>query len=201
MRKYSDVVLDTSGNVISGATVTVTQYPSGTSATVYAADSTSGGNVSPLTTDSRGYFEFWAPTGHYSLTISKTGQTTRTVSDVLLVDYEETSWTPTIASSSGTITTASATATYVKSGKIVSYVMTITVTTNGTGAGVITASFPLIPDGFYPAGATATGNISCNATAFNNGGAGQINIAKYDGNYPATSGTVIRVAGTVNVTV
>lgn len=88
MQKYSDTVLDRNGTVVSGATVSVTSYPSGAAATVYSADSTSGANANPLTTDSNGYFEFWAPNGQYSLTISKTGITTRTVSNILIQDVQ-----------------------------------------------------------------------------------------------------------------
>lgn len=85
MRLYSDVVQDRNGNVVSGATVTVTLYPSGTSATVYASNVV-GANVNPLTTDANGKFSFYAANGNYTLTIAKTGITTTTVSPVLIQD-------------------------------------------------------------------------------------------------------------------
>lgn len=85
MQKYSETVLDRNGNVVVGATVTVTTYPAGSSATVYSSNAV-GSNANPLTTDSNGYFEFWTTNGRYSLTISKTGITTRTVSNILIQD-------------------------------------------------------------------------------------------------------------------
>lgn len=77
MQKYTDVVQDRNGNVVVGATVTVTDYPSGTSSTVYSAN-VIGSNANPLTTDSTGRFTFYAKDGNYTLTVTKTGITTQT---------------------------------------------------------------------------------------------------------------------------
>jgi hypothetical protein len=85
VKQYTDVVLDRSGNVVPGATVTVTNYPSGTSATVYSANVV-GANANPLTTDTNGRFTFYAPNGRYTFTVSKTGITTATQSDVPIFD-------------------------------------------------------------------------------------------------------------------
>lgn len=60
----------------------------------------------------------------------------------LLADYEEGTWTPVITSTIGSITTSSATGTYTKVGRLVYVSMSITITNNGTGAGVLSASLP-----------------------------------------------------------
>lgn len=173
MRKYSDVVLDASGNVVSGATVTVTKYPSGTTATVYAADSTSGGNVNPLTTDSRGYFEFWAPTDHYSLTISKTGQATRTVSDVLLIDYEEQSWTPVDSSGAGlTLTVTTARVTKIGKRVFLSADVSYPVTANGSAAVIGGVPSGFTASGIYTGSVTTSGGGSPTVCQASVGGGG-----------------------------
>jgi pectate lyase len=53
-----------------------------------------------------------------------------------------TSYTPTVSSSTGTITTASATGKWKRVGKLIAVQQTITITTNGTGAGNLRATLP-----------------------------------------------------------
>lgn len=60
-----------------------------------------------------------------------------------------TSYTPTITSGSGTITTKSATGAYYKVGKLVFVTITIQITTNGTGAGWVIATLPSTSAAFY----------------------------------------------------
>ena len=60
----------------------------------------------------------------------------------LLADYEEGTWTPTVAASSGTITSYTATGAYTKVGRQVTACFTINISNNGTGAGVMTVSLP-----------------------------------------------------------
>lgn len=77
MQKYSDVVQDRQGNAIASCIVTVTDYPSGTTSTTYAADAI-GTTTNPITADSNGGFSFYAKDGSYTLTITKSGITTAT---------------------------------------------------------------------------------------------------------------------------
>jgi hypothetical protein len=53
-----------------------------------------------------------------------------------------TTYTPTVSSSTGTITTASATGKWKRAGKLIAVQQTITITTNGTGAGNLRATLP-----------------------------------------------------------
>jgi hypothetical protein len=117
-----------------------------------------------------------------------------------LDDYEEGSGALTIAASAGTLTTASATWRYTKVGNRVLYDVTATITTNGTGSGLIVITgMPFLPAGLSVGAARMNGNIGCVATAFNNAGTAQINVAKYDGTYPGASGEVIRITGHYDV--
>ena len=77
MQKYSDVIQDRNGNVIGAATITVTDYPSGTTSTTYATDAI-GSNTNPITANSNGEFSFYAKDGSYTLTVSKSGITQAT---------------------------------------------------------------------------------------------------------------------------
>jgi hypothetical protein len=56
----------------------------------------------------------------------------------LLADYEEGNWTPSVTSSSGSITTVgTVTGKYTKTGNVVTLFGRVTITTNGTGSGAI----------------------------------------------------------------
>lgn len=59
-----------------------------------------------------------------------------------LDDYEEGTWTPTIGSGGGTITTSSANGSYVKIGRMVHATVNITITNAGTGTGALTFTVP-----------------------------------------------------------
>ena len=72
------------GDAVPGATVTVQTYPGGSTALIYRTDDATGTPISngTLTTDSKGYYEYYAPDGHYSETYSGTGIQTYTISDI-----------------------------------------------------------------------------------------------------------------------
>lgn len=85
MKLYSDVILDRNGNVVVGATVTVLDYPSGATSTVYSSDAI-GTTANPLTTDSDGKFSFYAKDGLYTLSIAKSGITSETDGPITIQD-------------------------------------------------------------------------------------------------------------------
>lgn len=72
MQYYSDVIQDRNGNVVGAATITITDYPSGTTSTVYATNAL-GANVNPITANSDGEYSFYAIPGQYTLSVSKQG--------------------------------------------------------------------------------------------------------------------------------
>ena len=79
MQKYINNVVGISpysylGSVpVNSASVTVSNYPGGTLATLYSDNGVTT-KANPVTTDSLGNFSFYAADGRYSLTISGTGK-------------------------------------------------------------------------------------------------------------------------------
>jgi hypothetical protein len=86
MQKYTDVVTSArSGSAIPSASVTVKTSPAGATATIYSDDGVTT-QSNPLTTDSNGEFTFYAADGEYTLTVSGTGITSRTIGPIILHD-------------------------------------------------------------------------------------------------------------------
>jgi hypothetical protein len=105
-----------------------------------------------------------------------------------------TTYTPTISSTSGNITTSSATGSYSIMGKTVSLRVSITITANGTGASAVEVTLPTISKnttvGVGRAN-TVSGKI-LQAIAF--AGNASMNIVNYDNTYPAVSGESIEIS-------
>jgi len=110
----------------------------------------------------------------------------------LLDDYEEGTWTPSVSSLSGTITTVgSVTGTYTKVGNLVTLQAFIPIADNGTGAGaLVVTSLPFAP--------SATASIY-SGQGLNNTNAKALTVycqssilyvRLYDATYPLTSGEV-----------
>lgn len=103
MQKRFASVTQVNGDAIPGAVVTVTNYPSGTTALIYRTDDATGTAISGarLTTDSHGYYEYYAADGHYSETITGAGVTTLTVNDIQLVTATESALVSLASTSNG----------------------------------------------------------------------------------------------------
>lgn len=87
MLQYFDTLTDNSGNALLGATVAVTQFPSGAAATIYSAN----GTASPIAnatvaSDITGQISFYAPDGVYILTYSYKGTQYKVRSPVQMLD-------------------------------------------------------------------------------------------------------------------
>jgi hypothetical protein len=115
-----------------------------------------------------------------------------------LDDYEEGTYTPAVSSSSGTITSFTASGAYTKIGRIVIANFVVTVTNNGTGAGALAVSLPFTSAGSFV------------GTGRENALTGEIlqifvtnsintNIYDYNNNYPAA--TNAQVVGTITYSV
>ena len=85
MQKFSDVVIDRKGNVVTTASVLVKALGTSTPATIYAANSTAQLQSNPISVDSFGRFSFYAPNGRYSLEVY-IGSALFTVSDDILLE-------------------------------------------------------------------------------------------------------------------
>ena len=83
MQRYTNILVNGSGNVVAGASVQVLTMPSGSLASIYSDNGiTSASN--PLITDASGSFTFYAADGTYSLLISGNGIQSETVSNIIL---------------------------------------------------------------------------------------------------------------------
>jgi hypothetical protein len=118
------------------------------------------------------------------------------VKGTLVDDYEQGTSTPTVTSGTGTLTTKSATLTYTKNGRLVSFRATITITTNGTGGTYIQFTLP-----FTAAVRTAVCGQSQSAVVGLTGYVMGSNCIIFTaaGGYPAADGYVLDVQGNFEV--
>lgn len=111
-----------------------------------------------------------------------------------LDDYEEGTWTPSVTSAAGSITTVGAvTGNYRKIGSFVCLFFSITITTNGTGSSQVLADS--VPFSFATSSpVTGMGQEVANvgfALTLANSGNTKIGIRKYDATYPGANGYVL----------
>lgn len=105
-------------------------------------------------------------------------------------------WTPTIAASSGALTSVTlGSAQYYETEKKIDFELVFTITTNGTGAGSLTFT--------YPAGFTAVGGNGYGRESTISGKALSVSVGSalgsifnYDNSYPGANGAQITVSGT-----
>ncbi len=107
------------------------------------------------------------------------------------------SWTPTIASSAGTLTAASASGYYYRNSGVVFITVLASITTNGTGSQSIVISLPFPNNSSFActfvgrennvSGKTVTGVVAA--------GSSSVSIANFDNTYPGSSGATIRLTG------
>ena len=110
----------------------------------------------------------------------------------LVDDYQTNSSTPTVTSGTGTITTASASLTYTKNGRLIAFRCTVTVTTNGTGATDVRFTLPFtaaVRTAIYGYGISSgigmAGYVSGSTAVF----------VAADGTYPVADGHIVEIAG------
>ena len=123
-------------------------------------------------------------------------QNKKTGANSSIVDVSSELFTPVITSSTGTITTYTASGTYKRLGDFAEFYISINITDNGTGSGYLTATIPI----------TTTGGI-LSGRDFGVGGyllSGQsvgssVTVRKYDNAYPAASGSTIQLSGILKI--
>ena len=109
----------------------------------------------------------------------------------LLNWYEEGTWTPTVVSSSGTITTVGTrTGQYTRIGRQVTLSMDLRITTNGTGAGYLSVTGIPFNMGSTLYGAGAGSEIGVTGKFLQPTGVSTtaIGVTNYDGTYPGADG-------------
>ena len=115
----------------------------------------------------------------------------------LFNDYEEGTWTPTVSSTVGALTSYTSSGTYTKIGRIVVLNFAITITNSGTASGALIISNPPFPS----SGSLAVGSIvESAAVGFQGVGyfsaANTIVLFKYDWTFPGATGNQLR--GTIS---
>jgi len=86
MQRYSQYILDQYGNVITGATVTVTFAGTGTPITPYSDNGVTT-KSNPFTMESDGEVTFYAANGRYDIQL--TGTVVKDIDDVILFDRDD----------------------------------------------------------------------------------------------------------------
>lgn len=105
-----------------------------------------------------------------------------------LDDYHEGTYTPTVTASSGTLTAYTATGIYTKVGRLVTATISVTITTNGTGAGSIVVTLPFTASAIpFSAGGIETSTAKA-IVGLISASSSTVNIFKYDATYPAGTG-------------
>lgn len=113
----------------------------------------------------------------------------------MLNDYEEGTYTPTVAATSGTITSYTSTGRYTRVGRLVLAQTVTTITNNGTGTGAITISLPFTNGGEVATGSgrenAATGSqLQANLSA----GATVMVVRTYNNSYPGGTNYALLVS-------
>lgn len=108
-----------------------------------------------------------------------------------------TTYTPTITSGTGTITTSSAIGRFKTLGKTVFIQISVTITTNGTGANFVQATLPINSSGVANYSVVGYNSTTAKLIAglMPNTASTVIRMFQYDGTYPATSGDIINISG------
>ena len=110
----------------------------------------------------------------------------------LLNWYEQGTWTPTVASGSGTLTSYTVNAIYTRIGRQVTVTVNINITNAGTGSGVLTISLPHTPLAYSFSGSGRENTLGNILQAYTNGGS-TIYV------FSATNTTIIATGATPNV--
>jgi len=168
----------------------------GSGCTLGAVDFTSdpGQNVVRLTgNQATGSAYIGTPHALSDVTIAVSGAAGATFQQSMGLGW--TDFTPTITPGSGSFTAVSATGRYRKRGKSVDFAISVTITTNGTAAGNVTATLPVSRNTTVPQAAAGreSGVTGKSLVAALN--ASNMNIFFYDNTYPGANGAVLNVTG------
>lgn len=136
----------------------------------------------------------WGPRNKRILKVEGIIFPSGTMSDYVVVTGQDISGT--VASSAGTITTVgTATISYVKTGRDISWQADITIAINGTGAGLVGFTFPFSVVGAAPIHGSTDGFVALAGYVIGTAAA----FAFYDGTYPGADGARFFIGGNAHV--
>jgi hypothetical protein len=114
-----------------------------------------------------------------------------------LDDYEEGTWTPTVTSSVGAITTYTSNGQYTKIGRQVTVNGTIVISDNGTGTGSLNiTNFPFTIANGIAGGTARETTISGVISSITASGTGTLIMWTYNNNYPGGTGATLQFTAT-----
>lgn len=116
--------------------------------------------------------------------------------------YGDTPWkafTPSISSSSGSLTSATATGRYLQRGNIIHYLISIAINTNGTGSGAVKATIPFTAKEIGTSYGKERAVTGKSISGFIERNTNSIFVQFYDGTYPGGNGYVINLNGFVEI--
>jgi hypothetical protein len=116
----------------------------------------------------------------------------------LLNWYEEGTYTPTVAATTGAITSYTVTAAYTRIGRTVTIVANVTITNAGTGAGALTVTLPWTANGSYAFNGAGRENALTGymLQAYISAGGTVVNAVRYDNTSAIATNAQIRVTAT-----
>lgn len=122
-------------------------------------------------------------------------------------ELPENAWvdfTPVVTANTGTITTYSAEARYIKRGNLLTISANITITTNGTGAGYLNVTLPAATPSEMALGGTCLNGrersiLNASVAAYIDGGTNIAQVTTYDGLYPGGNGAAISFSGSYEI--
>lgn len=108
-------------------------------------------------------------------------------------------YAPTVTATSGAISAVTATGRWIQVGKVLFFQVTISLTTNGTGAGALLVTLPSSPVGASHAcsGIQVVNNFACAVRTTQ--GVEHCTVYKYDGSYPGASAAQFILTGAYEV--
>jgi hypothetical protein len=112
-----------------------------------------------------------------------------------LTQYDEGTWTPSVTSSAGTITTVgTVSGNYTRVGRLVTVICSVTITTNGTGSGFIKiGSLPFsVLNNPSPAGVGKEVALTDKTLGISMVDATTMKVQFYDATYPGGNGAILR---------
>ena len=104
-------------------------------------------------------------------------------------------WTPTLSASSGTLTSASAAAVATRIEHIVFFTVGITITTNGTAAGILRFTLPTTPNVSANFCGKEIGITNDSVTGQVTSGSAVVDVVFYTGAYPGADGATVSLSG------
>lgn len=149
-----------------------------------------GSEILRLTTDGNATVVQAAKGINFTANTALAGMTSQ-----LLNWYEEGAYTPTVAATSGTLTSYTVAAAYTRIGRTVTVVANVTVTNAGTGAGALTITLPWTANGSYAFNGSGRENALTGymLQAYISAGGTVVNSVRYDNTSAIATNAQIRV--------